>query len=115
VKRPPTPKTLGSAGRTWFRRTCQEFEFTTAAELQLLTQAAACLDRLQECRASIKEHGLLVKAGSGGWKPNPSVSAEIQYRTLFARLCRELRLCEPPQEEVRPPRISTHPPIRKGA
>ena len=100
------PKHLDKAGKAWFRRVVQDYEFRTGAEIELLVQAASTLDRIEQCRDQIKTDGLTVPTAGGGCKPHPAANIERDNRTLFARLCRELRLNEPaPDEQNRIPRI----------
>jgi P27 family predicted phage terminase small subunit len=99
------PKHLGRDGRAWFRKIVDEFTLDTSAEWELLEQAAAVLDRITECREAVKKDGLTVATGQGGVKPHPCLNAERDNRILFARLCRELRLCEPAAEESRIPKV----------
>jgi len=109
------PEHLGQAAKAWFRQIVREFDFETEAEWKLLEEAAGCVDRLEQCRRAIRRHGLLVKGGSGGLKPNPATVIERDCRVLLCRITRELRLGEPAQEDPRIPRIASTPQKRKGA
>jgi phage terminase small subunit len=103
IKKPP--KHLSRKAKSWFNSIASQFEFGSEAEWSLLEQAAGCLDRIDQAREEIVEHGLLVPTGNGSFKPNPATNIERDNRILFARLLRELRLNEPPTDD-RPPRIS---------
>ena len=100
------PAYLGKAGRTWFRKVIADYQFDTAPEIELLVQAAATLDRIEQCREAIKQDGMTAPTAGGGCKPHPCLNAERDNRTLFARLNRELRLNQPVDDEQnRIPRI----------
>lgn len=109
------PAHLGEAAKAWFRRIVEEFSFESEAEWKLLEEAAGCIDRIEQARRAIRRHGLLVKGGTGGLKPNPATIIERDCRVLLCRITRELRLNEPPVEESRLPRIASSPAVRKGA
>ena len=96
VKKPPSH--LSKEARAWFRRTAEEFCFQTSAEWQLLEEAAGCIDRITQCRERIATDGLTVKTAHG-CKPHPCLAVERDNRILFSRLCRELRLGEPSDDE----------------
>lgn len=97
TRRPPAH--LSREAKSWFRAIAEEMRFDNAAEWQLLADAAGCLERIDQSRVEIQKHGLLVPTGQGSWKPNPAVNIERDNRILFARLCRELRLVEPSEDE----------------
>ena len=100
------PAHLGRQAKAWYTRTTEDFDFESAAEWQLLEEAAGCLDRIRQAREAIDRDGLTTSTGSGGVKPHPAVQMERDYRTLFARLCRELRLTIPSDDDAsRPPRL----------
>lgn len=94
-KQKKPPAWLSAKSRRWFTAVAGQFVFETEAEWSLLEQAAGVLDRLDEARAAIAEHGLLVPTGQGGLKPNPAANLERDNRILLARLLRELRMSEP--------------------
>ncbi len=100
------PVHLTREGKAWFKKTAEEFCFETSAEWQLLEEAAGCLDRIRQCRERIAAEGLTVPTASG-CKPHPCLAGERDFRILFSRLCRELRLGESAGDENnRPPRLS---------
>jgi len=98
------PVFLSGKARRWWREVVGEFSFDSAPEWQLLELAAGTLDRIDEARKAIAEHGLMVPTGQGGLKPNPAANLERDSKILFARLCRELRLGEPVADDTRLPR-----------
>ena len=93
------PAYLGKTGRTWFRKVIADYQFDTAPEIELLVQAAATLDRIAQCRAEIAKAGMVVPTGSGGVKPHPCLNAERDNKILFSRICRELKLNAPIDDE----------------
>jgi P27 family predicted phage terminase small subunit len=107
---PKCPRFLKKTGRTWFRRVAVEFEFSSSAETELLIQAASTLDTIADCRERIATDGLVVPTGTGSVKPHPCANLERDLKTVFARLCRELRLNEPATDEAnRVPRNNANP------
>ena len=101
------PAHLGRKAKAWFTKVAGEFVFQSEAEWRLLEEAAGCIDRLEQSRKAIEDHGLLIATGTGSQKPNPAVNIERDCRTLLARLIRELRLGDQADEESsRFPRIS---------
>ena len=110
AKLPKPPKHLGQSGRAWYRKIAADFVFSSSAELELLAQAAECLDRIDQARQAIAEHGLLIATACGkstSYKPNPATAAERDFRTLFARLNRELGLIGAQEDDPRIPRNQT--------
>jgi hypothetical protein len=102
------PKSLGREGRAWFKQTAAESIFYSAPEWELLTQAAATLDRIHDCQRSIAKDGLTVPTGAGSVKPHPAAGLERDHRILFARLLAQLHLtdlCDRTTERV--PAVAT--------
>jgi phage terminase small subunit len=100
------PDHLSDPAKAWFSAIVTEFSMESEAEWRLLEEAAGCVQRIDEARAAIQEHGLLIETGTGSWKPNPAVVIERDCRTLLARLLRELRLNGTELTENRPPRLN---------
>ena len=99
------PSHLNRRAKDWWRKLVSEFEFQTEADWRLLEEAAGCVQRIEECRAVIKEKGLMIPTGTGSWKPNPATNIERDCRILLARLLRELRLNDAPGIDDRPPAL----------
>jgi phage terminase small subunit len=75
-----------------------------AHNLEVLTLAAGCLDRITEARVALAKDGSITYDRHGMAKCHPSVLIERDQKSLFARLTRELNWSEP-SEDSRPPRI----------
>jgi phage terminase small subunit len=86
------PDYLGQHAAEWFSAVAKEFVFSDEPAWSLLEQAAACLDRLDECREAIARDGLTVPTGAGGVKPHPALIVERDQKSLFCRLLKELRV-----------------------
>lgn len=69
------------------------------AELEVLDQACATLDRAEQARAVLDKEGLTISAGRGSIKTHPAAAIERDSRTLFARLVRDLGLQHADQPE----------------
>ncbi len=92
TKKRPIPSFLGKPGKTWLRQIVNDFDFASESDWATAVQAAGTLDRIDQARAAIKEHGLLVLTDRGALKKNPAVSIERESKILFTRLCAELKL-----------------------
>jgi phage terminase small subunit len=92
------PANLSRKAKKWYAEILRQFEFESESEFSLLEQAATCLDTIEQAEAEIRVHGLLSTTGAGGMKANPAIGIVRDFKTLFARLCRELRLNEPATE-----------------
>lgn len=102
-RKPPT--FLSTKARRWWSAVAGEFVFQSEPEWELLTQAAATIDRIDQARKAISQHGLMVPTGQGGLKPNPAANLERDNKILLCRIMRELRLGDPADDESnRPPR-----------
>lgn len=91
-KSPPKPPvSLGKAGKAFWRRVVDGWTLDVA-ELEVLDQACATLDRAEQARAVLDKEGLTITAGRGSIKTHPAAAIERDSRTLFARLVRDLGL-----------------------
>ena len=98
------PKHLSRTAGKFYTDVFKEFELEPH-HLKILTAACECLDRMQDAREQIKKDGLFVKDRYGQVKAHPAQKVEIDNKTLFARLIRELGLDIEGPEESRLPRI----------
>lgn len=73
-------------------------------ELELLRLCLEALDRVDDARAEIDQHGPFVVDRFGSRKPSPALAAERDARIAYARLWRELALDGPPAADSRPRR-----------
>lgn len=102
-KRRKPPAHLSRRAKQWWNTVTSDFVFETASEWELLEQCAGCIQRIDESRAAIEQHGIVIKAGTGSLKPNPAVAVERDCRTLLARLFRELHISDIQQEPTNKP------------
>lgn len=97
------PTHLRAATREWYAAICRDYELESQ-DLKLLRMAAEAHDRCCEAREAITKHGLTYEDRFGQPRARPEAKMEIENRTSFARLMRELALdVAPPAEPKRPP------------
>lgn len=97
------PKHLNATTRDWYAQICEDYELESQ-DLKLLRLAAEAWDRCNEAREAIKKHGLTYTDRFDSPRARPEVKIEVDSRTGFARLMRELALdVAPPPEPKRPP------------
>jgi hypothetical protein len=104
AKLPKTPSELGQSGRKFFKKIVAEFELDSH-HIELLTLAGKCLDRIESAREILDTEGIVTHDRFGTPKPHPACAIELQNKTIFARLVRELALDIDIPESPRPPRL----------
>jgi hypothetical protein len=93
--KPRAPAGLGLRGRRLWREVTDGFELSIS-ELEVLTLAARCLDRIQTLEDALKNAPATVKGSKGQPRPHP-LAAELRSEVLLAaRLLAQLGL---PTEE----------------
>jgi P27 family predicted phage terminase small subunit len=93
MKRPKIPEYIGDAGRAWLRRVYSSDNVSISLhDMDALWAAASCLDRIEQARDAITEHGIICRTADDSLKPNPACAIERDQKTLFARLSREIGL-----------------------
>lgn len=95
LKRPTrAPNGLSKESAAWWREAVRQFDFRTAGELAVLTEAARSLDRIAECRDVIQREGLFIN-GARGLVQHPAARLEQQHRSLVLQACRQLGISSP--------------------
>jgi phage terminase small subunit len=89
----------------WWRDVVNEYALEQHHE-RLLTLAGEALDRVEQARKALDEHGLTFIDKAGRPHARPEVAVERDARIGFARLVRELDLDGGSAPDVRPPRRS---------
>ena len=108
MKKEAAPGHLTSASKAWYVEVVTMWDLDTHHR-HLLTNACECLDRIAEARHTIQSEGAYFTDKKGAIRPHPALNVEVQNRTLFARLLRELALdVEPPPEAKRPPLLKPY-------
>jgi P27 family predicted phage terminase small subunit len=104
-KTPRAPRHLRAATRRWWEAVITTWRLEEH-HVRLLTLAGESWDRAQEAREQIEREGLTVSTKSGGPRLHPCARLEVDSRTAFARLIRELDLdVSTPAESRRPPSL----------
>jgi P27 family predicted phage terminase small subunit len=99
---PRPPRHLRAASRRWWSEIAGVYVLE-AHQIEILTAAAGCLDRMAEARALIQKDGIVIQ-GLHSKIAHPAVAIERDARIGFARLVRELGLAED-ADESRPPYV----------
>jgi phage terminase small subunit len=89
----------------WWRDVVNEYALEQHHE-RLLTLAGEALDRAEQARKALDEHGLTFIDKAGRPHARPEVAVERDARIGFERLVRELDLDGGSAPDVRPPRRS---------
>jgi hypothetical protein len=89
------PRQLGPHGTNLWNGILSEFEVRDRAGLELLAQAAACLDRAESLAEGIAADGAVIRTRAGV-RSHPSVKDEIQARTAVVRILQRLGVTEEP-------------------
>jgi hypothetical protein len=103
-KLPKPPSELGPDGRKFFRKIVLAYELDSH-HLELLALAGKCLDRIEAAREILDQEGVITRDRFGCPRPHPAGAIELQNKTIFARLIRELALDVDIPETPRPPRL----------
>jgi hypothetical protein len=92
------PRQLGPHGMNLWSGVLAEFDIRDRAGLELLTQAAALLDRAESLAEQIAIEGVVVR-GRNGTRSHPAIKDETACRTACVRILDRLGIT---QESVRP-------------
>ena len=97
------PAHLSPESRKLWAQTVADYSLAEEAHsLKLLTLACEALDRCEEARAALAEHGTTYEDRWGCPKSRPEVGIERDARLAAARLFRELALPLDDPDEARP-------------
>ena len=87
------PKKLGTKGKALWKGVMSEWVLEKKHDLELLEQAARCLDRIENARNALETDGEYLKKGE--FKVvHPAVKTEKEFLTLFFRAIKQLDLNE---------------------
>lgn len=104
---PSPPRKLGEHGLELWRAIMSEYRIEDRGGIELLTQAAAGLDRAESLAEQIERDGEIVH-GRQGPRPHPGLQAELAARSFVCRTLERLGLN---MEAVKP---IGRPTTRKG-
>ena len=99
------PKYLMENSKKFFNKTIKEYQLEEH-HILILIMACECLDRIEQARNILKKTGLMyVDQATGKIKMNVAAKIELDNKTVFARLIRELCLDIEPENRSpgRPP------------
>lgn len=101
MTRPRPPKSLGEAGRAFWRRVTAVYELSPAEEV-MLGRCCRTLDVLGRLDATLLDADDLMVTGSvGQLKPHPALAAAADQQRLLDQLVRALNLPLPDEETGR--------------
>jgi phage terminase small subunit len=103
VRLQPPPAHLGPDGARFWTATLRDFVLDSEALMTHLAVACGALDRLSECRETIKREGLTLVTRKGDVIAHPLLRAEASARLAFGQALRALRL--QPAAEPTDPRV----------
>jgi hypothetical protein len=92
------PRQLGQHGLSLWNGVLAEFDIRDRGGLELLSQAAACLDRAESLAEQIAIDGAVVRTRAGV-RSHPAIRDETQCRTACVRILEKLGIT---REELRP-------------
>ena len=91
------PRPLGPPGVALWRSITRDYDVTDAAGIELLCLACQALDRAEECRALIDEHGAaFIVQPSGMIRQNPLLRDELANRAFVSKCLERLGVNEEP-------------------
>ncbi len=88
---PRAPQGLGSRGRRLWRSVTRDFE-PSASELELLTEACRCLDRVEALEQAMQGAPLTVAGSRGQIVAHPLAADLRAERQLLSRLLAQIEL-----------------------
>ena len=80
---------LSEKAKRW-HKTMREYYGFDPSEIELLNQAAQCLDRIDEARAEIQKSGAYAVDRYGNPRKHPALQVENDCKILFIRLLKAL-------------------------
>ncbi len=98
------PEHLSPSTADWWREITEDY-LLEPHHLKLFCLACEALDRYEEARAVIAEHGITYQDRFDQPKARPEVAVERDSRIAVSRLLRELQLDVEPPAGSRPPGI----------
>lgn len=87
--RPQPPEHLRPATQAWWKSVVDAYN-CLPHHLHLLSLACEALDRCEEAREHIAEHGMFTTGANGQLRKSPALQVEHDSQIRFARLLREL-------------------------
>lgn len=98
------PKYLNRSGRSFWKKVLTEFDMKDPHDLERLSLACECLDKIEEAREMIKAEGAFFVDRWNQPKEHPAQGTQRNNAILFSKLIRELGLDLETIPDSRPPR-----------
>lgn len=87
-----TPKTLGKAGKKFWKTVLEEFTLSDAHDLERLQMACSCLDSINAAQGQIEQDGAFIADRYGAVKEHPAGKVVRENKVIFCRIVREMAL-----------------------
>src|SRR5438552_1922430 len=105
TKHPATaPSHLSARSLAFWQRANAEYDLGDVAAAELLLRVCEAMDVGDAARVEVERDGMTYRTRYGEIRPNPAVAIGRDARIAIARLLRELRITEPPEDD-RAPRL----------
>src|SRR5947209_3483630 len=101
---PAPPDHLSKRSKAWWREMVKTYELDDPPAKELLRRAAEAMDCADRARAQVEQDGPTFRTRYGEIRPHPAVAMERDARIAIARLLRELRVLDAP-DDPRPGRL----------
>ena len=98
------PGHLSTRAKGYWRAMSKTYELADPPAQELLRRCCEAMDRADQAREEVDRDGATFKTRYGEIRPHPAVAIERDARTAIARLLRELRVLDSP-EDPRPGRL----------
>ena len=92
-KTPQPPGHLNRKGRTWWLKVVSEYQLEVW-HLEMLTQAAECLDLIETAQKQITKDGPVYTDRFGAPRPHAAVKIANDAKQLFSRLVKNMGLLD---------------------
>jgi len=99
------PRHLSKSSKRWWAKIIGTWQLEPH-HVELLSQAAGCLDRMEAARLVVATEGAIIRDRFNIPREHPAAKQERDEKLLFAKLCREMNLDPEPSEPSRPPLIA---------
>jgi hypothetical protein len=96
---PKPPSGLRAPGRAFWGEIVEQF-IPSPGELEILRQAARCVDEVDRLERELRKQPFMVEGFAGQPRPNPLYKVVQEHRTLLRRLIDSLNIPDSPEQEI---------------